>query len=86
MQCAGIEKVRDFFLKIEKLTWPEVEKSNGFDYKELRVKDFRNFPSHVSQDEIVIQLRIDKKFRIHGFRRENVFNITHLDKNHKALS
>ncbi|QZE13067.1 hypothetical protein K4L44_10750 [Halosquirtibacter laminarini] len=84
----------NFNTKLHELTWKDVyasaRKSNksGVGYTVIPIKNYpdSSFKENLSQDITILELRVNKKIRVHGFRNSSVFFLCWLDKNHKITS
>lgn len=76
----------NFVDKINKLTWKEIKCHSG-----LRLKDIDNaqcLPNNdikekLSKDITFCELRVNQKARVVGFRRNSIFFLCWLDRNHR---
>lgn len=71
----------DKFKMIESLTWLEIQRHSGLDFKEESYTAIAK-PETVPQDTTLSSIRIDKKMRIFGYRVNDFFYIVFFDKNH----
>lgn len=74
----------NFLKKVEKVTWGELMKIDGFNFENRDPSSIRaKLPDHLSEDLTMISLRVSQKFRIWGFRNGRVYHIVWFDKEHK---
>ncbi|APU60257.1 MAG6450 family protein [Clostridium botulinum] len=71
------------FKTIESLTWNQLRKHPGLQYKAIN-----NPPDiaklNVSEDVTICEIRVCKVKRIHGFRSDNVFCVLWFDREHEV--
>jgi len=67
--------------KIEKLPWQEIYHHNGLNYEKI---DNINIPDYLDSSIPIYSMRVDKKFRILGYRNDNEFYIVWFDNNHET--
>lgn len=76
--------------KVHNMTWAQIFKTGGKNKKTgiacttIPRDRYKNIPfiKSLSKDISMIELRIDNKIRVHGFRINSVFYLCVLDKNH----
>ncbi|EKJ91625.1 hypothetical protein QR305_01884 [Bacteroides finegoldii] len=80
----NVEMFISGFEKFEKLSWPEIVKDEGFDYKEFS-KNRRTSPyfSNEIWQLKVYKFRIDRKIRCFGNTIDGVFHVLRFDLNHE---
>lgn len=70
-----------FFQKIEVMTWTAIKIDTGLNY-ETPTHFNDPMPSLFPVDATAISMRVNKKFRIIGWRESQYLNIMWFDKNH----
>ncbi len=84
LSSQDLKKFILFAKKIEKKKWRQIKyEDQGFNY-ETPSKFNVNIPDDIPRDVTVISLRVNQKFRIIGFRAENILYIIWFDKNHNS--
>ncbi len=71
--------------KMEQLTWNDVLKLKGLDYKPPYPEDelFSKFRHKVPEDARVYSVRVSRAARLYGYRFENVFYLVFYDPTHQ---
>ncbi|MCR5146158.1 MAG: hypothetical protein K6B70_02245 [Clostridia bacterium] len=70
-----------FAKRIESLTWREIKTLDGLNYESLPNLEK---PQNLDKDITLYSMRISKKFRLIGHRRDRFFYIVWFDRNHKT--
>ncbi len=84
--CDDLACFSNFIDKINKLTWKEIKRHPG-----LRLKNIDNaqgipnndIKAKLSKDITFYELRVNQKARVVGFRRNSIFFLCWLDRNHR---
>ena len=72
------------FEKFDRLSWPEILKDNGFEFKEFsQNKDTKSFFSDKLWKLGIYKIRIDKKTRCFGYCSSKKFHVLRFDLDHK---
>lgn len=84
MQKLSSNNIKEFVSyakKVEALTWAEIKSHTGLKFEMLPELEP---PSFLSKDVTLFSMRVTQKFRIIGYRVEDVFYLVWFDKNHKT--
>lgn len=76
----------NFVDKVNSLTWSEIKKHSGLKYTDIN--NAKNIPNNsikekLSRDITFCELRVSEKARVVGFRRNAIFFLCWLDRNHR---
>ncbi len=89
-KCINISASNVFQLEEEKIfincfknfvstSWEQIYKDRGLDYKEYT----GSLPSNYNINHKIYKFRASKKMRVHGYRKDDVFNVLFLEIDHK---
>lgn len=67
--------------KVEKLQWQEIYHYKGLNFEKI---DNVNIPDYLDSSISIYSMRVDKKFRILGYRNDSDFYIVRFDNNHET--
>ncbi|WYP28464.1 hypothetical protein NSQ54_10310 [Alkalihalobacillus sp. FSL W8-0930] len=84
-QSIELAELIECFRKLESQSWTNIMKQSkrGLGYCKVDPKTFsKSLPEYISPEHTIIELRVNKKARLFGYRWENVFHIIWFDRNH----
>ena len=87
--CDDLACFSNFIDKINKLTWKEIKRHPGLQLK--NIDNAQGIPTtdiqeKLSKDITFYELRVNQKARVVGFRRNSIFFLCWLDRNHRICS
>lgn len=71
----------DYAKKVEKMPWREIYFCRGLNYEKL---DNFKLPDYIDKSITAHSMRVDKKFRVIGYRSDSFFYIIWFDNNHET--
>lgn len=71
--------------KVFKCTWNLLKSHDGLKMKEISRKNYpgSTFLNRLSPEISIVELRVSKRMRVHGFRKDSVLYVCWLDKDHQ---
>lgn len=75
-----LKRFVSFAKKIENMKWVDINNSTSINYE--NINNLKK-PDFISNDINLKSMRVDKKFRIYGYRMRNDFYIIWFDPNHE---
>lgn len=70
LSSKNLKEFLKFAKKVEKLAWKDIRRDTGLNYEPLKNIEL---PGHISKDVTLHSMRLSQKFRIIGYKENEVF-------------